>query len=222
MKKSTIIWIVCGVLAVAIAGLITWRVLTPPDREFLKVCWTPDRDARYLDIDDGIQGTCSNVQEIKWKKDNFPLTVEVVTEVDAINQIVNAIRAFNTQAGWTVFRVKLWNDKIDSVSSDVAINWNVPYGTTKDEQAAGSVAHFMEDGKLYADVNIRATVYPYVHAVLLHELGHVVGLPHAPAEDRINIMEAKLPNWNEKDIDLDLGLRKFSSDDKELLRKAYQ
>lgn len=223
MKKSTIIWIFCGVLAAVVAGIIAWRVLTPPDRSFLKVCWTPTGDARYLNITDGVQGTCGNVQEIKWKKNDFPLVVDV--EKLGARDVADAIRAFNTQAGWTVFRPELWKANGDSISPNVTVNWNVPYGTTKNEQAAGSVSHVQKNGKLHATINIRVVIQPYVHAVLLHELGHVVGLTHAPAEDRINIMEAKLPNWgaeaSDMKIGMELGLRRLSSEDRDLIKETY-
>lgn len=220
MKKSTL-WIICGVVSALVLGLIAWRVFTPPERELLKVCWTAQGEAVYTDIDDGTQGTCGDVQELKWNA-KFPLAIALNAPKDALNDasvaVIEAAKQFNKFAGWDIFDTR-WLVCEKGCQHNVTVVWSAPY--EEGSNTAGSVSHVKKDGKMHAYVNIRVVHQPYAHAVVLHELGHVVGLSHAPAEDRINIMEATLPNFQDGNVDLGLGLRKLAPEDKKLLRDTY-
>jgi hypothetical protein len=143
----------------------------------LKICWNGNHG--FLE---GEQVSCpsKNYKEAIWNKNNLPLSITVKDssnkilgiESNAYKEVNYALKAFNSQVGFKLF-------KIDSNNPNVILIWGA---------AAPLNNRSLEYCKFYKDKNTLTKVEINVndvssirttHRLLIHLLGHAVRLKHA-------------------------------------------
>jgi len=198
--------IASGVLVLVVVGLLVWAIGfgggQGNEAGFMKVCWNPDGSANFNDR------ACFDPEEIVWERDRLPLLVSASRDHSA--QIREAIIKVNVAAGCEVFR----SPSFDAPVFDVAISTDVPRETGSVHVGGGTAFRRSISGRHRAFVNIYAGSLedPSIGVkVLMHELGHVLGLAH--------------DNWNGSIMRTSqrsgLEFVRFSDHDRSLLYRRY-
>lgn len=160
-----------ALLFLAVAILLPVAILTHEEAGLLTACDTPNGSLNY-------DGQCF---EVKWDKEQFPLSVSIYTDNrhppadpdDALSYVVDLI---NARLGFTALQ------KSSSPNADIRIEFEAAslVGDSWLSDASGAVLHHRgDDGNLWCEVRTwnNGTV-EMVDKVLTHELGHCLGLAH--------------------------------------------
>jgi hypothetical protein len=210
MFKKWYFWV--GILVfLAAGGGVLYGVLTHTEPGFMGVCWNSSGGvARYHDPVKTSNPDCKT--ELKWKKDQLPLTYFIAfgkDHKDYIDSVAKGAEMWNREVGRAVFK------RVDSEAKAVIqVTWG---GISAKDHPGGTTTHSGgPDGPLGAKVTLNNP--SDVHAVYryaAHEWGHVLGLAHDEAPR--SIMYPTQPDVTDK-IDFVLP----SDFDKKILRAAYK
>jgi hypothetical protein len=184
------------VLVAAIAG-ITYGVVTHQEPGLLKVCWTETETADYQ---------CANGAELVWKGSSIPLSV--ATD-GLIGEVQTAIDIVNVQIGCEILEYVDYNSR--GPLPDISITSN---GLMSSATRRGGITwHLRDKGRIRSRIELYAAG-DAAQMIIVHELGHAMGLAHDP--DPGSIMRASQP-----DPTLGLRLIRFTDSDRELLSDLY-
>jgi hypothetical protein len=181
----------------------------PREAGLAQVCWSQNYLAQHSNCD-------NEMSDLRWHptRGDIPLTVAVMTEDHSsstldtgIQETRMAIEAWNTQMGFELFR--LTND-IDYAR--VVVSWNEPGSWIE----GGETTHRQILGQgLYCRIKIQNTARSKQQEILVHQLGHAIGLSHDT--EQTSIMYPYEFHENESCV----GMKLISQYDKELLKELY-
>lgn len=184
-------------IGITILALISVIVGITMHREpgFMRVCWTALNVAEY--------STCSETgEEISLSPLSLPFLVNSDGEEDAINE---AIEIVNQQIGCELLQ---YSDE-NQVHISISVNGAIGDGN----QMGGATTHYREpDGRIRARIELYSPGN-LILRVLVHELGHALGLAHDDYEYSIMYPTQRLSNR--------LQPINFSSYDRRILNELY-
>lgn len=205
------VWIIIGVLVIggAAAGVL-YGVLTHKEPGLMRVCWSGSSVKFYDDPIKDPHPECT--QEVKWDKNQFPLTYYIAFDKDHqtyIDSVVKGAGLWNSEIGRELFK------RVDKPENAIIeVTWG---SVTPGDHSGGSTTHTGGPQGLTGAKVILSNPSD-VHAVYryaAHEWGHVLGLAHDEAPR--SIMYPKQP-----DVTGEMTFVLPSDFDKKLLRDLYQ
>ena len=135
----------------------------PYDEEFLYWCEKDGRWPVYVEEPE----ECTSVSRGEW--DHLPIIVNAEASLE--DETMKAIESFNSQVGFELFRFQTLNMDPDIVVVELPDLW----------YAAAEARHHTQDGKHKGMVVVRPDIAAMDRDdIMLHELGHMVGLMHDP------------------------------------------
>lgn len=217
IKKPINLGITIGaaVLLVVVVGLLIWGISTHKEEVALSTCW---ENGRAIFVE-GQEQDCPEGQRVKiqWDRNKIPLKVLVVDsnlnplsrESEEYREVESAIEEINSQFRFTLLQ-------ISSEENDIEVLWGVAY-TNNESNPAGYCEFRGENGLVVsATVGIRDTSsIRLTRKILLHELGHAIGLGHDDFTGSIMFP------ITEDDTMEDMRLDRFTDDDVEYIRERY-
>lgn len=195
-----------ALLTLAVLILLPVAILTHEEAGLLTACDTPSGELNY-------EGMCAPVE---WEPSQFPLDVVVSTTnphpaADPGEATRSAIDLINSRLGFTALRIS------SSSSSEVRIDLETAQevGVSSMHDTGGSALHHREEGHLWCEIHTwnNGTV-EMLDKVLVHELGHCLGLAHDDFPD-----SAMYPEMH-PDGDR-LTRPRITDSDRALLRELY-
>jgi hypothetical protein len=176
MFKKWYFWVGL-VVFLAAGGGVLYGVLTHEEPGFMGVCWSLDGKVdKYHDPLKDPNPECK--QELKWKKDQFPLTYHIAfgaDHKDYIDSVVKGASLWNREIGRELFK------RVEK-ESDAVIQ--VVWGSVQPGKHTGGYTTHTGGSGGPTGAKVVLTNPSDIHAVYryaTHEWGHVLGLAHDEA-----------------------------------------
>jgi hypothetical protein len=210
MLKKWYFWVAL-VVVLGCGGSVLYGVLTHKEPGFMGVCWDANGSvASYHDPLKDPHPECTT--ELKWKKEQFPLTYYVAFDADHktyIDSVVKGAEMWNREIGRELFKR---SDKEEGAV--IQVTW----GSV--EPGSHSGGHTTHTGGPGGPTGAKLVLSnpSDVHAVYryaAHEWGHVLGLAHDDFSK--SIMYSKQP-----DVTEEMTFVLPSDFDKKILKEAYR
>lgn len=208
MFKKWYFWV--GVVVfLAAAGGVLYGVLTHEEPGFMGVCWKGGAVEKYHDPLKDPHPECKT--ELKWKKDQLPLTYFIAfseDHKDYIDSVTKGAEMWNREVGRELFK------RVDK-EADAAIQ--VVWGPVSSKDHSGGATTHTGGAGGPTGAKVTLSNPSDVHAVYryaAHEWGHVLGLAHDEAPR--SIMYPVQPDVTDK-----MTFVLPSDFDKKILKAAY-
>lgn len=228
-KNKVVFAVAVGVAVVVVTLLVLaipkWGPLHTSEGGLLTVCWDEGGRARY--VDDIEAESCEGAEELVWPASQIPIIVaplsgerdELLHEDDRRSRVFDqAIRYFNDQVGFTLFR-RFFEGGVQA-SAWVHFGQGIE-ARRGAETPPGFVTHYHDGERLSGEVYVRSDVESsdrLLFLVLLHEFGHLAGLAHDPD----NLGSVMYPITRDDSMDDLMSLARITDHDRALLRRLYR
>lgn len=153
--------IVAAISVIAVVG-VAIGVATHSEPGLMRVCWSRFNTAVY---------DCKNGEEIAWPQESFPL--EVQTD-GRIGEVQTSIDLINSQVGCDLLA---YQEASGQEPADISITSEAVM--SRGDERGGSTWHLRDGDRLRARIELYAAG-SMAQRVLIHELGHALGLAHDP------------------------------------------
>lgn len=210
-------WIVLSIFAVLVTGAIigiSIGIANHQEEGLLNVVWTDNR-ATYEPIRDEV------TTELTWPKEQIPILISVIDPAgeylpissEEVNEVRQAIDDFNDQVGFDLFEFSSTPDV-----EDASVIWGLPIEVGRNSPA-GLVSHRrLSNGEIQGLVRLwETTSIRTTHQVLMHELGHLIGLAHDDFQDSL-----MYPTYQDNNLGESTGSIRITDSDVALLKRLYQ
>jgi len=207
LSAASKVMIIGGILlTLAVIILLPIAILTHEEAGLMNACDTSSGALNY-------DGMCAPVE---WEPSQFPLDVTVSTTnphppADPDDATRSAIDLINSRLGFTALRLS------SSPTSEVRIDFETAQevGESWMRDAGGGALHHRDEGRLWCEIRTwnNGTV-EMVDKVLVHELGHCLGLAHDDFPDSAMYPEMR-PDGDR------LTRPRITDSDRDLLRELY-
>lgn len=187
--------IVAVISVVALVG-VAIGVATHSEPGLMRVCWNQFNSAVY---------DCDNGSEIVWPAGSIPLDVRTD---GYIGEVQSAVDLINAQVGCDLL---VFDDRSTSSPSDITITSEAVM--SRGDERGGAAWHLRDTDRLRARIELYAAG-SLAQRVIIHELGHALGLAHDPFAG--SIMYA-----TQRDDSGDLSVIRFTDSDRHLLHDLY-
>lgn len=194
-------------LTLTSTSLLVWALVFQKDDEpgLMSVCWDSSGTAVFNPT------MCKEIEFLTWDRGDIPLSVNADDDAEINAAVADAISAVNNQFGCRLLR----QTTSYSENFDIAINANVPMSVGLEEPGGSTSFRRSLSGKFRAFISVYASSLSpeLLGKILVHELGHALGLAHDPDLPTTSIMRP----MQEPGLEV-IG---FTRNDKKLIRSLY-
>lgn len=232
--KNKVVLAIAGlVFVVALFGVI-WGVTHHSEEVLLNVCWNGS-SAEYIDETEVENRPCTTQpSELIYAKRQIPLTVFPISQDSVVmlepddrdsKVIESAVRDINSQYGFELFKMAYGSEGVyesGRIKATVIVHTEASYTLGErsiSKDVPGWAIHSRRmDGSLQCDVYLRGGLSErYMYRVVLHELGHAMGLAH----DNDNPSSVMFPLTKDDTNAEHMLPSRFTDKDREMGRKLY-
>lgn len=195
-----------ALLFLVVIILLPIGILTHEEAGLMNACDTPSGALNY-------EGMC---YQVKWERSQFPLDVYISTTnlhppTDPEGAAQSAVELLNFRLGFPALRLS------PDPSAEIRIDFETmqDVGRTAMRDAGGDALHHRQDGRLWCVLRTwNNGSVEMVDKVLVHELGHCLGLAHD------NFSDSAMSEELRPDGDL-ITRPRITDFDRNLLRELY-
>lgn len=204
-----------AILLVAVVTLLIVGITTHQEETSQRLCW----ENEVAVIVEGQDTTCEALTtEARWSKTTIPLHVTPMDpgggplpqESSGFREISAAVSELNSQFGFELLTTSPGD-------TDIEVQWGVASTPGGHNAPSYCEYHGHQGWVTYAVIGIRdVSSMRLTHKILLHELGHAIGLGHDDFEDSVMFPITRDDTMEEMRLD------RFTDTDVAYIRSLYE